>query len=183
MFAHCIVIGGIYMAKRSKLDNEYRRINDRMQKLYETYGADNPTYQRYASEVQANFNINILPDGRVQVKQGKANANINLYQRRALNELLGMDTRQSLRKEAKLYVKKHGLGNSANIDELVMKQEFVKANRDLITWISEQAKSGHMLTDNLANLYNRAAGRTDEMSYDELYELINRALPDKELYE
>lgn len=171
------------MSKRSSLDNEYRKINARMQRLYETYGADNPTYQRYASEVDANFKINILPDGRVQIKQGKANANINLHQRKALNDILGFDTRQSLRKEAKEYAKKHGLGNSANLDELVEKQEFVKANRDLITWISEQIRAGANLTDSLANLYNRAAGRTDEMSYDELYDMINAALPDKELYE
>ena len=167
---------------RSKLDNEYRRINDRMQKLWETYGADNPTYQQYASQVQANFNINILPDGRVQIKQGKSNANINLFQRRALNDLMKLDTRGSLRKQAKQYAKEHGLGKSANIDELVEKQEYVKDNRDLITWVSQQIKSGATITDNLANLYNRAAGRSDELSYDELYDLINKALPDKELY-
>jgi hypothetical protein len=167
---------------RTPLDNEYRRINDRMQKLWETYGADNPTYQQYASQVQANFNINILPDGRVQIKQGKSNANINLFQRRALNDLMKMDTRGSLRKQAKQYAKEHGLGKSANIDELVEKQEYVKDNRDLITWVSQQIKSGATITDNLANLYNRAAGRSDELSYDELYDLINKALPDKELY-
>ena len=167
---------------RTKLDNEYRRINDRMQKLWETYGADNPTYQQYASQVQANFNINILPDGRVQIKQGKSNTNINLFQRRALNDLMKMDTRGSLRKQAKQYAKEHGLGKSANIDELVEKQEYVKDNRDLITWVSQQIKSGATITDNLANLYNRAAGRSDELSYDELYDLINKALPDKELY-
>lgn len=167
---------------RSPLDNEYRRINDRMQKLWDTYGADNPTYQQYASQVQANFNINILPDGRVQIKQGKSNANINLFQRRALNDLMKLDTRGSLRKQAKQYAKEHGLGKSANIDELVERQEFVKDNRDLITWVSQQIKSGATITDNLANLYNRAAGRSDELSYDELYDLINKALPDKELY-
>ena len=167
---------------RTPLDNEYRRINDRMQKLWETYGADNPTYQQYASQVQANFNINILPDGRVQIKQGKSNANINLFQRRALNDLMKLDTRGSLRKQAKQYAKEHGLGKSANIDELVEKQEYVKDNRDLITWVSQQIKSGATITDNLANLYNRAAGRSDELTYDELYDLINKALPDKELY-
>lgn len=167
---------------RSPLDNEYRRINDRMQKLWETYGADNPTYQQYASQVQANFNINILPDGRVQIKQGKSNASINLFQRRALNDMMKLDTRGSLRKQAKQYAKEHGLGKSANIDELVEKQEYVKDNRDLITWVSQQIKSGATITDNLANLYNRAAGRSDELSYDELYDLINKALPDKELY-
>lgn len=167
---------------RTKLDNEYRRINDRMQKLWETYGADNPTYQQYASQVQANFNINILPDGRVQIKQGKSNASINLFQRRALNGMMKLDTRGSLRKQARRYAKEHGLGKSANIDELVEKQEYVKDNRDLITWVSQQIKSGATITDNLANLYNRAAGRSDEVSYDELYDLINKALPDKELY-
>lgn len=167
---------------RTPLDNEYRRINDRMQKLWETYGADNPTYQQYASQVQANFNINILPDGRIQIKQGKSNANINLFQRRALNDMMKMDTRGSLRNQAKQYAKEHGLGKSANIDELVEKQEYVKDNRDLITWVSQQIKSGATITDNLANLYNRAAGRSDELSYDELYDLINKALTDKELY-
>lgn len=171
------------MAKRTPLDTEYRRINDRMQKLFETYGADSPTYQRYASEVQANFDINIKPDGRVQIKLGKANAGITHHQRAALNEMLKGDTVGSLRKEARKYAKEHGLGKSADIDELVQKQEFVKANRDLISWISEQVRAGHALTDNLATLYNRAAGRTDEMSYDELYDMINAALPDLELYE
>jgi hypothetical protein len=148
---------------RTPLDNEYRRINDRMQRLWDTYGADNPTYQQYASQVQANFNINILPDGRVQIKQGKSNANINLFQRRALNDMMKMDTRGSLRKQAKQYAKEHGLGKSANIDELVEKQEYVKDNRDLITWVSQQIKSGATITDNLANLYNLAAGRSDEL--------------------
>ena len=171
------------MSKRSSLDTEYRRINDRMQKLFETYGADSPTYQRYASEVQANFDINIKPDGRVQIKLGKANAGITQHQRAALNEMLKGDTVGSLRKEARKYAKEHGLGKSADIDELVQKQEFVKANRDLISWISEQVRAGHALTDNLATLYNRAAGRTDEISYDELYDMINAALPDLELYE
>lgn len=171
------------MAKRTPLDTEYRRINDRMQKLFETYGADSPTYQRYASEVQANFDINMKPDGRVQIKLGKANAGITQHQRAALNEMLKGDTVGSLRKEARKYAKEHGLGKSADIDELVQKQEFVKANRDLISWISEQVRAGHALTDNLATLYNRAAGRTDEISYDELYDMINAALPDLELYE
>ena len=171
------------MAKRTPLDTEYRRINDRMQKLFETYGADSPTYQRYASEVQANFDINIKPDGRVQIKLGKANAGITHHQRDALTEMLKGDTVRSLRKEARKYAKEHGLGKSADIDELVQKQEFVKANRDLISWISEQVRAGHALTDNLATLYNRAAGRTDEMSYDELYDMINTALPDLKLYE
>lgn len=171
------------MSRRTALDNTYRRINDRMQKLYETYGADNPTYQRYASTVENNFDISIKPDGRVQIKQGKANAKLNLYQQRVLSELDQYDTRQSLRAEARKYAKEHGLGNSNSIDELVEKQEFVKANRDLITWISEQIRAGANLTDSLATLYNRAAGRTDEMSYDELFDMINAALPDKELYE
>ena len=171
------------MSKRTALDNEYRKINARMQKLYETYGADSPTYQQYASEVQSNFDINILKDGRVQIKQGKANANINLRQRKALNDILQLDTRQSLRKEAREYAKQHGLGKSKSLDELVEKQEFVKANRDLITWISEQTKDGMVLTDNLAELYNRAAGRSEELTYDELYDLMNRALPDLELYQ
>ena len=171
------------MAKRIALDNTYRRINYRMQKLYETYSADSPTYQQYASAVQSNFDINILNDGRVQIKQGKANANINLRQRRALNDILQFDTRQSLRKEAREYAKQHGLGKSKNLDELVEKQEFVKANRDLITWISEQKKDGIALTDNLAELYNRAAGRSEELTYDELYDLVNRALPDVGLYQ
>lgn len=171
------------MSRRTPLDTEYRRINDRMQRLFETYGPDNPTYQRYASEVQANFEINIKPDGRVQIKMGKANAGITQHQRKALNEMLQGDTVGSLRKEAKKYAKEHGLGRSQNIDELVEKQEFVKANRDFISWISEQVRAGHALTDNLRELYNRAAGRTEELSYDDLYDLINAALPDVELYE
>lgn len=171
------------MSKRTSLDNTYRRINARMQKLYETYGADNPTYQRYASTVENNFNVIIKPDGRVQIREGKTNATMNVYKQRVLDELEEYDTRQTLRKEAREYAKKHGLGKSNTIDELVEKQEFVKANRDLITWISEQIRAGANLTDSLAKLYNRAAGRTDEMSYDELYDMINAALPDRELYE
>lgn len=171
------------MAKRSSLDTEYRRINDRMQRLFEAYGMDNPTYQQYASEVQANFEFNILPDGRVQIKQGKANENIDLFQRRVLNDMLKGDTYGSLRKEARKYAKEHGYGKSKDLDELVEKMEYVKANRDLISWISEQIKAGANLTDNLKKLYNRAAGRTDELSYDELYDLMTQAMPDRELYE
>ena len=171
------------MSKRTSLDNTYRRINARMQKLYETYGADNPTYQRYASTVENNFNVIIKPDGRVQIREGKTNATMNVYKQRVLDELEKYDTRQSLRAEARKYAKEHGLGKSNSIDELVEKHEFVKANRDLITWISEQIRAGANLTDSLAKHYNRAAGRTDEMSYDELYDMINAALPDRELYE
>ena len=171
------------MSKRTALDNTYRRINARMQKLYETYGADNPTYQRYASTVENNFDVIIKPDGRVQIKQGKANAKLNVYKQRVLSELEQYETRQSLRAEARKYAKEHGLGKSNSIDELVEKQEFVKANRDFISWISEQVRAGHALTDNLRELYNRAAGRTEELSYDDLYDLINAALPDVELYE
>lgn len=171
------------MSRRTSLDNTYRRINARMQKLYETYGADNPTYQRYASTVENNFNVIIKPDGRVQIREGKTNATMNVHRSDILAELEQYDTRQTLRKEAREYAKQYGLGKSKNIDELVEKQEFVRANRDLITWVSEQIKDGANLTDNLKELYNKAAGRTDELSYDELYDMIKVALPDIELYE
>lgn len=167
------------MFKRSEVDKIYRKINDRMQKLYETFGMDNASYQEYASVVSQNFEITIKPDGRVQVRTGKVNADINKFQRKALENLLqGGETVGSLRRAARKYAKEHGLGESNNIDELVQKMDYVKNNRDLITYISEQVKQGVAITDSMRNLYNRAAGRSDELSYDELFSMMSAAMED-----
>ena len=170
---------------RSAIDKQIRKINDRMQKLYEVYGPDSPSYQHYASTVQQNFDIKLMPDGRVKVREGKSNAGLNRFQQAALDDLIkGGDTVGSLRREAAKYAKQHGRGKlpADELDALVEKMDYVKSNRDLIGYISEQIKAGVAITDSMRDLYNRAAGRTEELSYDELYDLMQQVQGDLEDY-
>lgn len=170
---------------RSALDKQIRKINDRMQKLYDVYGADSPAYQHYASTVQQNFDVRIMPDGRTKVREGKSNADLNRFQQAALDDLIkGGDTVGSLRREAAKYAKQHGQGRlpADELDALVEKMDYVKSNRDIISYISEQIKAGVAITDSMRNLYNRAAGRTQELGYDELYDLMQQVQGDLEEY-
>lgn len=170
---------------RSAIDKQIRKINDRMQKLYDVYGADSPAYQHYASMVQQNFDVKIMPDGRTKVREGKSNSNLNRFQQAALDDLIkGGDTVGSLRREAAKYAKQHGQGRlpTNELDALVEKMDYVKSNRDLIGYISEQIKAGVAITDSMRELYNRAAGRTQELGYDELYDLMQQVQGDLEEY-
>lgn len=171
---------------RSAIDKQIRKINDRMQKLYDVYGADSPAYQFYASMIQANkLSVNILADGRMQIRQGKVNANLNRFQRDALTDMIeGGATVGGLRAEARKYAAKTGRKglSTEEIDILSEKIEYVKAHRDIITWISEQMKLHIALTDSMRELYYRAKGRSDEMLYEELYDMMVQAQADKEAY-
>lgn len=169
---------------RTDLDKAYRRINERMQKLYETFGTDSPSYQQYATILDINdMNTYYNKKGALQIRTGKANAQLDKFQQLGLNDLLeGGETVGSLRKAAKAYAKEHGLGKSADIDELAQKMDYVKAHRDMIGTLSKQQRYGFALTDTLNDLLNRAAGRSDELSYDELYDLMVAAEGDYNLY-
>lgn len=170
---------------RSAIDKQIRKINDRMQKLFEVYSADSPAYQHYASTVHQNFDVKIMPDGRTKVKEGKSNSSLNRFQQAALDDLIkGGDTVGSLRREAAKYAKQHGQGRlpADELDALVEKMDYVKSNRDLIGYISEQIKAGVAITDSMRDLYNRAAGRTQELGYDELYDLMQQVEGDLEEY-
>lgn len=62
----------------------------------------------------------------------------------------------------------------------ILKKDYVKENNDIFYYISDQIKAGLLdkLSDDEKALYNRAAGRSDEMTYDELYDLIHAAKGD-----
>ena len=107
------------------------------------------------------------------------------FQQAALDDLIkGGDTVGSLRREAAKYAKQHGQGRlpADELDALVEKMDYVKSNRDLIGYISEQIKAGVAITDSMRDLYNRAAGRTQELGYDELYDLMQQVQGDLEEY-
>ena len=132
-----------------------------------------------------NFDVKIMPDGRTKVKEGKSNSSLNRFQQAALDDLIkGGDTVGSLRREAAKYAKQHGQGSlpADELDALVEKMDYVKSNRDLIGYISEQIKAGVAITDSMRDLYNRAAGRTQELGYDELYDLMQQVEGDLEEY-
>ena len=152
------------------LDNEYRKINARMQKLYKETG-DSTLYNIYKSMVSKNFETRIGKDGSLQIARGKANSNINKFQRAALNNILKLSTYQNIEKTAKEELKKKGQKpTKANIKKQIDKQMYVEGHKDLITWASEQAKSGRAnIANSIRSLYNRLAGRDDVPTYDELY--------------
>lgn len=166
------------------LDNEYRKINARMQTLFEKYGEDFNLYQREATLISKNFETRIAPNGAIQIKRGKANSEINKFQKKALEKVSEMGGVQTEIKEARKYLQEQGIDKPTQqqIDELVMKKDYVKENRDMISKISKQINQGLALTDNMADLYNRAAGRSEELTYDELYDLMKRAEPDFNQY-
>ena len=169
---------------RTDLDKAFRRINERMQKLYEIFGADSPSYQQYATILDINdMNTYYNKKGALQIRTGKANAKLDKFQLLGLNDLLeGGETVGSLRKAAKEYAKEHGLGKSKDIDELALKMDYVKAHRDMIGTLSKQKRYGFALTDTLNDLLERVKDRTDDVSYDELYDLMVAAEGDYHLY-
>ena len=166
------------------LDNEYRKINARMQSLFEKYGEDFNLYQREATLISKNFETRIAPNGAIQIKRGKANSGINKFQKKALEKVSEMGGIQTEIKEARQYLKEKGIDKPTQqqIDELVMKKDYVKENRDMISRISKQINQGLALTDSMAELYNRASGRSDELTYEELYDLMKKAEPDFNQY-
>ena len=171
--------------KTKKIDNMINKLNKRMISLYNTYGEDNPTYQNYVNRLSKNKLISYTKDGAFQISRSSKNLNLNGFQIKTLIVLSNKGgTVKSLQSSARAQLKASGL-KKPTIDEInafVDKMEYVKDNRDMITGISRQIKNGLAITDSLADLYNRAAGRSEELTYDELYTLMRKAKGDYDKY-
>ena len=164
----------------SSFDNAFNAINKRMQELDKQFGKDPAAYNEYESLIRKNFEYRVNSAGQVQIKRGKANANLNRFQRQALKHMLkGGQTVGSMKASAKQALQDEGIkATKQAVKEMAIKQDYVKSHRDLISRISEQVNEGQELPDSLLDLYNRAAGRSDELSYSELYDLMVEAVPD-----
>lgn len=165
-----------------KLDNTFNAINKRLQELNKAFGLDTAAYNDYESIIRKNFEFRQTKNGTIQLKRGKANSNLNRFQKQALEYLLkGGQTVGSMRAGAKKALKDEGKDITKQaIDEMVIKIDYVKAHREVIGKISTQMKLGTQLADSLKDLYNRAAGRSDELTYSALYDLMVQAAPDAE---
>ena len=160
-------------------DNAFNAINKRLQALAEQFGKDTAAYNEYESIIRKNFEYRVNKAGIVQIKRGKANANLNRFQKQALNFLLkGGKTVGSMNAAAKqaLLNEEKEITKDA-IREMVIKQDYVNTHKDVISRISDQ-ENIDALPDSLKNLYNRSAGRSDELTYSELYDLMVEAAPD-----
>ena len=164
----------------SSFDNTFNAINKRLDALAEQFGKDTAAYNEYESIIRKNFEYRVNKAGNVQIKRGKANANLNRFQKQALQHLLtGGQTVGSMNASAKQALKDEGKkATKQAIKEMAIKQDYVKAHRDLISRISEQVNEGQEMPDSVLDLTNRAAGRSDELSYSELYDLMVEAVPD-----
>lgn len=169
-----------------KVDNMINKLNKRLVNLYNTFGEDNPTYQNYVTRLSKNKLITYEKNGAFQISRSSKNLNLNRFQLETLNTLSSKGgTVKSLQASARAYLKEQNPKSKPSISEInafVDKMEYVKANRDMITGISKQIKQGIAITDSLADLYNRAAGRSEELTYDELFNLMQRAKGDYDKY-
>lgn len=169
---------GIRNRQVDNIDNVYRRINKRMQELFETFGEESTAYQEYAAIVSGNKLKTVTKgNGLIQIKRGKANAMPNDYQRRGIEKLLKSgETTGSLKASALSDLLKHKpdgyIPSQQEVLDYAKKVDYVKGNKEMITYISEQLKAGYTPTAAEMDLYNRAHGRVDEMSYDELFEMM-----------
>ena len=172
--------------KIKKIDNMINKLNKRLVNLYNTFGEDNPTYQNYVTRLSKNRLITYEKNGAFQVSRSSKNLNLNRFQLETLNTLSSKGgTVKGLQAAARAYLKEQNPKSkptNSEINAFVDKMEYVKANRDMITGISKQIKQGIAITDSLADLYNRAAGRSDELTYDELFYLMQRAKGDYDKY-
>ena len=164
------------------LDNVFNAINKRLQELNKTFGRDTAAYNDYESIIRKNFEFRQTKNGTIQLKRGKANSTLNRFQRQALEHLLkGGQTVGSMKAAAMQALKNEGADITKQaIEEMAIKQDYVKAHRDIISRISEQINEGIEMPDSLKDLYNRAAGRSDELTYSELYDLMVNAAADAE---
>lgn len=165
------------------LDNVFNAINKRLQELNKTFGRDTAAYNDYESIIRKNFEFRQTKNGTIQLKRGKANSNLNRFQRQALEHLVkGGQTVGSMRAGAKKALKDEGKEDFtiSDVDQMVIKIDYVKAHKDVISKISEQKALGMEMPDSLNALYFRAAGRSDELTYSELYDLMVNAAPDAE---
>lgn len=163
----------------SSFDNTFNAINKRLDALAEQFGKDTAAYNEYESIIRKNFEYRVNKAGNVQIKRGKANANLNRFQKQALQHLLtGGQTVGSMNAAAKQALKDEGKkATKQAIKEMAIKQDYVKAHKDVISKISNQ-ENIDALPDSLKDLYNRAAGRSDELTYSELYDLMVEAAAD-----
>lgn len=161
------------------LDNQFNAINKRLDELAKTFGRDTQAYNEYESIIRKNFEYRINKAGNVQIKRGKANANLNRFQKQAMDFLLkGGETVGTMRSAAKQYLRENDREITKQlIDEMAVKMDYVKAHNGVISKISGQ-ENIDALADSLKNLYNKAAGRSYELTYDELYDLLVEAAPD-----
>lgn len=164
------------------LDNVFNAINKRLQELNKTFGRDTAAYNDYESIIRKNFEFRQTKNGTIQLKRNKANSNLNRFQKQALEHLVkGGQTVGSMRAGAKKALKDEGKDITKQaIDEMAVKIDYVKAHKDVISKISDQKALGMEMPDSLNDLYFRAAGRSDELTYSELYDLMVSAAPDAE---
>lgn len=164
------------------LDNVFNAINKRLLELNKAFGRDTAAFNDYESIIRKNFEFRQTKNGTIQLKRGKANSNLNRFQRQALEHLVkGGQTVGSMRAAAKKALKDEGKDITRQaIDEMAIKIDYVKAHKDVISKISEQKALGMEMPDSLNDLYFRAAGRSDELTYSELYDLMVSSAPDAE---
>lgn len=161
------------------LDNEYKKINSRLVRMYEKYGEDFGLYQQEAAVIRLNFETYVNPNGVIQIKRGKANANLNTFQMNSLDYVSKMGSLKTERETARKYL--HDQGEKATpqrIEDIIKKRDYVRSNKNMISDISSQLDTGKTIADSLRQLYNKAAGRSEELTYDELFELMKKAEPD-----
>lgn len=163
----------------SSFDNAFNAINKRLDALAEQFGKDTAAYNEYESIIRKNFEYRVNKAGNVQIKRGKANANLNRFQKQALNFLLKsgktVGSMNAAAKQALINEDKEITKDA--IREMAIKQDYVNDHKGVISKISDQ-ENIDALPDSLKNLYNRAAGRSDELTYSELYDLMVEAAPD-----
>lgn len=164
------------------LDNQFNAINKRLQELDKVFGKDTAAYNEYESIIRKNFEYRTNKAGTVQIKRGKANSNLNRFQKQALDRLTkGGQTVGTMRAAAKKSLQDEGKKATRDaIDERAIKMDYVKEHKDVISRISEQMENGLEMPDSLLDLYNAAAGRSDELTYDQLYDLLVNAAGDAE---
>lgn len=161
------------------LDNEYKKINSRLVRMYEKYGEDFGLYQQEAAVIRLNFKTYVNENGVIQIKRGKANANLNTFQMNSLEYVSKMGSLKTERETARKYLQDQGeKATPQRIEDIIKKRDYVRSNKNMISDISSQLDSGKTIADSLRQLYNKAAGRSEELTYDELFELMKKAEPD-----
>lgn len=186
-----------------ELEKIIRRINRVIESYVKTFGTDFSLYGDILNSLKMNeIATRISNKGIIQIQRGKVNANLNSWQIRELKELAKMPTAYKLYKKTKDDLKNKKDDELGPIEEEVedktdpekeppkekdefdgldpviveiMKKDYVKKNKDIFTYLSDQIKANAKLSKAERDLYNRAAGRSEEMSYDELYTLIYTA--------
>lgn len=164
-----------------------RRINRVLESYVLKFGKDYSLYTDILNSLNMNDIATRLSNkGLVQIQRGKVNQNLNKWQLRELEELAKFPTAAEIYKKVKEDLKKNPKPPASpkindpftGMDPVIieiLKRDYVKRNKDIFTYLSNQIKSMGKLSEAERALYNRAAGRSDEMTYDELYDLIRAA--------